>query len=205
MNKYLVILVLVLITIIGVGGTLGWRHIKELDSKWSVAEGNVKSYSSMISTYEKTNTALQLTVDQLGYFNDSVLNALNETRKELNIKDKNLKALQQLSSKFNKKDTIRIPGDTIFKEPTFQIDTIIGDKWYNIQLGLKYPSMVAVNPSFSSEKYIVVSTKKETVNPPKKCWLLRLFQKKHKVLTVDVIEKNPHCEDQGSRYIEIMK
>ena len=204
MNKYLVILVLVLITIIGVGGTLGWRHIKALDSKWTVAEGNVKSYSSMISTYEKKNTALQLTVDQLGYFNDSVLNALNETRKELNIKDKNLKALQQLSSSFSKKDTVYLDS-IIFKEPTFQMDTIIGDEWYRVELGLKYPSMVAVSPTFKSVKHIAVSTKKETVNPPKKCWLLRLFQKKHKVLTVDVIEKNPHCEDQGSRYIEIMK
>lgn len=47
--------------------------------------------------------------------------------------------------------------------------------------------------------------KKETVSAPKKCWLLRLFQKKHKVVQVDIEEKNPYVRDTQSRYVEIIK
>jgi hypothetical protein len=130
---------------------------------------------------------------------------LNNTRKELKIKDKNLKALQAVASKFSKKDTIYIPGDTIFKEPSFALDTLVGDKWYSVRLGLQYPSMIAIQPEFKSEKHIVVSSKKETVNPPKKFFLFRWFQKKHRVLHIDVVEKNPYVDGETSRYVEIIK
>lgn len=180
-------------------------QIQKISSKWKMAEANVKAYSSELSVEGKKNIALQLTVDQLHYFKDSVLRALDDTRKELKIKDKNLKALQAVKSGFTKKDTIRIPGDTIFKEPSLNIDTLIGDQWYSLRLGLQYPSMIAVQPEFKSEKHIIVSSKKETVNPPKKFFLFRWFQKKMRVIHIDVIEKNPYVEEQTSRYIEIIK
>jgi hypothetical protein len=56
-----------------------------------------------------------------------------------------------------------------------------------------------------SKKHIAVSTRRETVNPPKKFFLLRWFQKRHTVLNVDVIEKNPYVEGQTSKYVEIIK
>ena len=51
----------------------------------------------------------------------------------------------------------------------------------------------------------MVDYKKETINPPKKCWLLRLFQKKHTILEVNVIEKNPYSENKQQRFIEIIE
>ena len=65
--------------------------------------------------------------------------------------------------------------------------------------------MIAVKPEFKSEKHIIVSTKKETVNPPKKFFLFRWLQKKHRVLHVDIVEKNPYVENQTSKYVEIIK
>lgn len=202
MNKYLIITIIVLLAIIGAG----WQQLEQVTDKWKVAEANVKAYSEELSTSGKKNTALQLSIDQLKYFNDSVLQALDATRKELKVKDKNLKALQAVKSGFTKKDTITITQvDTLFKEPTLAIDTLIGDDWYNLQLGLKYPSMIAVKPYFKSEKHIIVSSKKETVNPPKKFFLFRIFQRKHRVLHIDVVEKNPYVENESSKYVEIIR
>jgi len=200
MNKYLIVAIVVLLGII----SAGWQQVKYANEKWETAEANVKAYAKQSSNEKEKNIALQLTVDQLEYFKDSVLQELDNTRKELKIKDKNLKALQAVSSGFTKKDTITL-RDTLFKSPSVAIDTIIGDKWYNIRLGLKYPSMIVVKPYFKSEKHIVVSSKKETVNPPKKFFLLRWFQKKHTVLHIDVVEKNPYVESESSKYIEIIK
>lgn len=197
---WLITTIIVLLAII----VAGWQQVKYADRRWKTAEANVKAYSSELSATGQKNTALQLTVDQLEYFNDSVLQALDATRKALKVKDKNLKALQAVKSSFSKRDTIML-RDTLFKEPALDIDTLMGDEWYTLRLGLRYPSMVAVKPEFKSEKHIVVSTKKETVNPPKKFFLLRWFQKKHLVIHIDVVEKNPYVEDETSKYIEIVK
>ena len=200
MNKYLILIVIVLLAFIGAM----WQQVKHANQKWETAEANVKAYSMSLSKEGEKNTALQLTVDQLGWFKDSILQELDNTRKELKVKDKNLKALQAVSSGFTRTDTVTL-RDTLFRDPSIAIDTLIGDKWYNVRLGLKYPSMVAVKPYFKSEKHIIVSSKKETVNPPKKFFLFRWFQRKHYVIHIDVVEKNPYVDNESSRYIEIIK
>lgn len=173
------------------------------EKKWKDAVSNVKAYDKLLSNSNEKNIAYKLTAEQLSYANDSILKELNDTRKKLKVKDKNLKSVQYITSTLSRADTITLK-DTIFKEPV-EVDTIIGDKWYNAKIALSYPSTIIVSPTFKSEKNIVVSTKKETVNPPKKFWLFRLFQKKHTVIKVDIIEKNPYVSNEKSRYIEIIK
>lgn len=177
---------------------------RELKKDLSTATANIKAYSDENSSLKNSARVFQLTVKQLSYYNDSILQKMNEVRKELEIKDKNLKAMQYMLSEASKTDTIEF-RDTIFREPTLHIDTLLGDKWYQMKLELRYPSTIITTPKFISEKYVIVNYKKETINPPKKCWLLRLFQKKHKVVEVNVVEKNPYIENKQQRFIEIVK
>lgn len=177
---------------------------RKLKRNLSDATANIKAYSDENSSLKNNARVFQLTVKQLSYYNDSILQKINKVRKELKIKDKNLKALQYMLSEASKTDTIEF-RDTIFREPTLHVDTLLGDKWYQIGLELKYPSTIIASPKFISEKYVIVDYNKETINPPKKCWLLRLFQKKHKVVRVEVVEKNPYIENKQHRFIEIIK
>lgn len=181
-----------------------YQQVKYANDKWETAEANVKAYSSELSEASKKNTALKLSVDQLEYFQDSVLIELDNTRKELNIKDKYLQSLQHITSVFIKTDTL-ILRDTLFREPSFSLDTLLRDNWYSVAIGMKYPSTITVRPEFKSEKHVVVFTRKETVNPPKKFFLFRWFQKKHYVTRVEVIEKNPYVQGESSKYVEIVK
>ena len=202
MAKWLVAIIVILLSVVGIL----WQHNRTVNEDWKRAEANVKAYSVQFGKEQQKNTALQLTIDQFGYFKDSILEELNATRRELKIKDSNLKSLQRIASSFSRTDTLIISQvDTLFKEPDLHVDTILGDEWYQLRLGLKYPSMIAVKPQFKSVKHVVVSSKKETVNPPKKFFLFRWFQKKQRVIHVDVIEKNPYVEDETSRYVEIIK
>lgn len=178
---------------------------KQMEDNWKTAQANVKAYDELLSDSKQKNVAFQLTTDQLTNAKDSVIRELEETRKQLKIKEKNVKAEQYIASSFSRIDTIKLAGDTIFKDRELAVDTLIGDSWYNAKVSLKYPSTVVIQPTFKSEKNIIVSTKKETVNPPKKLWILRLFQKKHTVLKIDVIEKNPYVSNEESRYVEIIK
>lgn len=200
MNKYVIIFILLLIT------TTGYLFIenKKLNKKYEASVENIKAYDNILSTTDNENRMLKLTVEQLNYFTDSILKKMNEVRKKLKVKDDNLIQMQYLLFEAQKKDTI-IFKDTLFKESTLDIDTVIGDKWYNIKLGLKYPNVITTNPTFISEKYIVVSKKKETVNSPKKFFLFRWFQKKHWVMEVNIKEKNPYIKEINNRFIEIIE
>ena len=157
----------------------------------------------MRDSLNTSNRVLKLTIDQLNYFNDSILNEMNKVRKELKIKDNKLKSLSYINSVIEKRDTV-IFNDTIFIE-NIKIDTIIEDKWYSMKLNLEYPNRIITEPSFISEKYIVVSRKKETINPPKKFFISRWFQKKHWVMEVNVVEKNPYIKESNNRFIEFYK
>ncbi len=174
------------------------------DKKWKEAVENAKAYSELFSNSEGKNRAFKLTIDQLKNSNDSIFQELNGARKELKVKDSKLKSLQYVSSSFSKVDTITL-RDTIFRDHHVNIDTLLSDKWYSVKVGLKYPSTVSIEPKFISIKYIVVSAKKETVNPPKRFFLFRWFQKKQIRLNVDVIEKNPYVQNQGNRFVEIVR
>lgn len=182
------------------------NQVKKANDKWKTAEANVKAYSSLLSDEQENGRALQLSVNQLEYFNDSIIKKLNDTREDLKIKDKQLKALQYVGSDFVIVDTFLITQvDILFKELNLAIDTLIGDDWYTLQLGLKYPNTISTKTSFKSEKHIVVYTRKETVKPPKKFFIARWFQKKQNVVMVDVVEKNPYVTNESQRYIEIVK
>ena len=175
------------------------------EKKWKDAVENAKAYSELFSNSENKNRAFKRTIDQLKNSSDSIFQERNEARKELKVKDSKLKSLQYVSSSFFKVDTITLKGDTVFKDPQLNIDTLLSDKWYSVKVGLKYPSTVTIEPKFLSIKYIVVSAKKETVNPPKRFFLFRWFQKKQVRVNVDVVEKNPYVQNQDNRFVEIVK
>lgn len=195
---------LVVIVLMGIALVAMIKSKRETEKKWKEAVENVKAYSEQYSSSEKKNRAFKLTIDQLKYSNDSIVQKLDDVRKELKIKDSKLQSLQYVSSSFARTDTI-ILKDTLFKDPQVEVDTLVSDEWYSVRVGLKYPATVAVSPMFRSEKSIIVSTKKETVNPPKKFFLFRWFQKKQIVVNIDVVEKNPYVRDQDNRYIEIVR
>ena len=204
MKKYIRITVVIVLSLLAISTYTLYTDNQSLKEEISVSMSNQKAFIAENSSLKEENRVFKFTVEQLNCYNDSILQKMNNVRKELKIKDKNLKQMQYLLSEATKKDTI-VFRDTLFREPALDIDTLVGDKWYQMKLGLKYPSTITTDPKFVSEKYIIASLKKETVNPPKKCWLLRLFQKKHKVVEVNVVERNPYIGNKQQRFIEIVE
>lgn len=204
LSKYIKILVLAIVGILSISTYILYQNNKSLESQLDISKSNEKAFVIENSELKDQNRAFQFTVEQLEYFNDSLITKMNDVRKELKIKDDNLKQMQYLLSEAQKKDTV-VFRDTLFREPTLKIDTLLGDRWYQLKLGLRYPSTIITEPKFVSEKYIIVDYRKETVDPPKKCFIARWFQKKHKVVEVEVVEKNPYIENKQQRFIEIVK
>lgn len=176
---------------------------KGLNSKLTTAINNIKAYKSTNDSLRDKCIYFKYTVEELETYNDSILDKLIKVQHELGIKDKNLKQLQYIESKAERRDTIMF-RDTIFKSPTLKVDTLIGNEWYYAKLKLEYPNIIFINPICKSEKYIVTSKRKETVRPPKKFFLLRWFQKKHWVVEVNIEEKNPYITNINNKFIEII-
>ena len=203
-RKYIGITALALIFVLGVTTYIQHKKVKSLNIELSISKSNEKAFIEENNELKDRNLAFKFTIDQINYLNDSLITKMNEVRKELKIKDKDLKQMQYLLSTAQKTDTI-VFRDTLFRYRNLQIDTSLGDSWYNIKLGLSYPNLITTTPTFKSEKYIVTSTRKETIKPPKKCAIARWFQKKHKVVEVIIHEKNPYITNRETRFIEIVE
>lgn len=176
---------------------------RTLTAKYETSIENIKAYDSQLSGLNNSNKVFKLTIDQLNYFKDSILIKMNEVRKELNIKDSKIKQMQYKLSHVEKPDSV-ILKDTVFVE-SFKLDTIIGDEWANTHLIMKYPNYIKFTPKFKLESFLFVESKKETVNPPKKFFLFRWFQKKHTVVEVNVREMNPYVKNKTQRFIQIVE
>ena len=201
----LIIAGVVMVVIIGLVTTIAilGKKLSNLENDYSIASSNEKALLLKNDSNKNEIRSLQLTVEQLDYFNDSVLTKLNEAKARLKVKDKDIKELQYIETVTEKTDTV-IFRDTIFVENVC-LDTVIGDEWVQTGLEMCYPNEIVVTPKVTSEKVIIAHLKKETVNPPKKCWLARLFQKKHKVIVVEIEEKNPYMTTKEYKHIEIVK
>lgn len=203
MIKYIrIAIALLIIGLIASVAVLTYQCNK-LQDDYSIAVGNEKALLQNNYQLKEQTGALQLSVDQLTYFNDSILIKLDSVRKALKIKDKELQYLQFMSSTMEKKDSIVFVKDTIFRDK-IHIDTTMTSKWYSLNLKLDYPNSVVVTPKVISEQYVVIHADKETIKPPKKCKFLRLFQKKHEVIRVEVKEENPYIEQTNNRFVKII-
>lgn len=200
MKKYILFIILILV---GAVAYLSYQN-KQLTTKYETSIENIKAYDAQLSGLKDNNRVFKLTIDQLNYSNDSIINKMKEVQKELGIKDKRLQQLQYDLSHAQRSDTITL-SDTIFKSPEFKLDTIVGDKWFKTNLHLKYPSTIALSPEIELERFTYINGKRETVNPPKKFFLFRWFQKKHTVVEVNVREMNPYVKNKTQRFIQIIE
>lgn len=192
-----------IIIVLGLVALFMYNKYNKLYTQYDNSVQNNKAYVAQLDKEKNKSNMFKVTIEQLEYYNDSITQKLIETKDKLGIKDKEIKQLQYLATTFKRTDTIYL-SDTIFKEPEFKLDTVVGDEWVNTRILLEYPNLIGVEPEVKSEKVVAISTTKETVDPPKKFFLCRWFQKKHTVIKVVVDEKNKHIKSQENVFFEIV-
>ena len=179
------------------------NRINVLNYEISNAITNIKAYELENSALRDNTIEFKYTIEQLNYSKDSLNYRINELRKDLKIKDKDIQKLQYMLSENQKKDSIVFVHDTLFRE-NIKVDTTLSDNWSKLHLQLEYPNTVLAKYSFKNEYLVTTYMKKETINPPHKCAFIRWFQKKHKVIHVEINEQNPYCEIKEQRFINIV-
>lgn len=181
-------------------------RINDLNKSLDISVNNEKAYSAEFSAensaLKESNIVFKFKLAQMTHMNDSILMKMREVTQELKIKDKKLESLQYQLEHVSKSETIYI-RDTVFRDPDFKLDTCIQDKWAKTCLHLEYPNEVGISSEFNNEKYIITSWKKEPIKQ-RKWFLPRWFTKKQKIITVDVVDKNPYVTTEKQRFVQIV-
>lgn len=200
----LIIGLIIVAIIVGLGTTVAVMNnrIDKLNKDVAEATSNIKAYELENSALKDNTIEFKYTIEQLNHSKDSLNQRINKLRKDLKIKDEDIQKLQYILSENQKKDSI-IVHDTLFTEKV-KIDTILSDNWSKLHLQLEFPNKVVTEYSFKNESLVTTYLKKETIKPPHKCIFVRWFQKKHKMIYVEVNEQNPYCEIKEQKFINII-
>jgi hypothetical protein len=202
MKKYIYTAVLAVILGLSISLYMAISTNNKYKKSIDIYDNNFKALNLKYDSLSNETIAYKFEVEQLEYINDSIVNKLDESRKELKIKDRDLKQMQYILSEGNKTDTI-IFKDTVFRDNFIKIDTTLGDKWVNVKLESLNPNTLSYNIKYTSELEVFAYTEKEIIGTPKKCFIGRWFQRKHKVTKVDVKDNNPYATIKNKKFIII--
>ncbi len=204
--RFELVLIEVVFVLLMLLAALGAR-MEALRGEYANAMNNYKAYDELLArrldSANARNYELKLTKEQLEYSQDSVVRKLDEVRKELDIKTKNLERLEYIESVTVRHDSI-FTTDTIFIDGV-DVDTTLADAWRVVRVRLGYPNRVGVDTEFKNELSVVVSSEKQTIKPPSKIFFVRWFQRKHRMVKIDVVDANPYASVKEQRFVEIVK
>lgn len=190
---YSVILLLVGYTIYNIYKVADYRKQLEL------YDNNFKAVNLENDRLNKDILAYKFDIEQLEYINDSIIKSLNDTRKQLGIKDAQIKQMQSIKTEVYIRDSV-ILKDTVFRD-NVRIDTVINNDWYNIKISMNAPSSLAIDARYKSDLNVFAYSNKESLGVPKKCFIGRIFQKKYNVIRVEVVDKNPFSVIKESKFV----
>lgn len=204
MKKYLIIIVIIIAVLLT--GTIAFQSVRigKIKNQYYTAVQNNKAYESQLDLVQEQNKVFQFTIEQLKQINDSTIMELDSVRRELRIKDSKIKQMGKIREYIIVKNTITL-HDTMFKDKDFVLDTCFGDEWYNNWIHLQYPNQISSQIDINTDQSVFLHTTRETVNPPCKTWLGRLFQRKHDVYNVTVVEHNPYANVKENKFVIINK
>lgn len=187
------IISLLTVAIFILGSQLNKKN-KEIDRLFN----NVKAYEQLATDSKQLNTVLQLTVNELNNSRDSLIQQVEEARKELKVKNKNLQQAQVINT---------VIRDTITK-------VITVDRNFNEELKInplttikvtRTDSILTTKIDITNQQILFIEEKKEYKNKYKNGWI-RFWHfdwKKIKTRKYQIINSNPIIKITDTRIVEI--
>ena len=201
MKKYIYTIIIAIILLLSTALILTMTSNNKYKEAIKIYDNIFKALTLETNELNNQVIAYRFDIEQLEYLNDSIIRDLNNTRKQLKIKDKDILQMQAIKTEISTKDSIYIK-DTIFRDTFVKLDTVISDKWHTVAVSLQ-PNRITIDAKYRSDLNVFVKSSKEIIGTPKKCILGRMFQKKHKVIRVEVNDKNPNAIITEKKFIII--
>lgn len=158
---------------------------------------NVCYYQELNDSSNQNNRILRFTIDELKNSKDSVIVELNNTRKELKIKDKELKLAQSQTQE------IKLDTNIVVKTNDFSYE-IKPNELTNLLIEKK-DSILTAKLDIKNNQTLFISSKRQYKNTYKN-WFRRLLKfdfKKHNVYKYDIINSNDLINVTDTKIIQI--
>lgn len=160
---------------------------------------NIRSYEQIVSNNVDNTRVLQLTVEELNNSKDSLLQELVSTKKQLNIKDKNLEYTQVINTEIrdSTKTVVQFKSEDFNKELQLNPLTTI-----TVQ---KQDSILTAKLNISNQQTLFVEEKKEYKNYYKNGWsrFWHFDYKKIRIKKYQINNSNPIIKVTSTRVVEI--
>lgn len=166
-----------------------------------VYDNNFKALTLERDSIKKEAIAYKFSVEQLEYLNDSIIDNLNDMRVKLNIKENQLLQMQNIKTEVTIRDSVFFK-DTVFKTSFVKIDTVISDNWHSLAISLN-KNKLNIETKYKSDLCVFAKNSREILGTPKKCAVGRWFQRKHNVIRVEVIDRNPYSVIKEQKFVII--
>lgn len=201
-NKLILILLLICI-LLGVAVYVLIKRVQAVAEQRDDYALVAKAYAGVSDKEREDAVVFRLRADELAASKDSLLQRMDSLRRALGVRDRRLRAMHFRSTVVEKTDTfwVAVP-DTVY---ALAIDTVLDDGWVRTSLLVEEDGRVTLGTRVRNETTIVVKAERETVRPPRRFFLFRLFQRKQTVVRVVATEGNPWCETKEVRSVEIVK
>lgn len=170
---------------------------KEIDRITS----NVRAYEQMATQSEQQNRVLQLTIEELNASKDSILQQVQQEKKKLKIKDKNLTGVNVINTEVKDSAKVIIKHKLVdFKEELKlnPLTTIIVSR---------KDSILTAKLDMKNQQILFVEDKKEYLRPYRNGWV-RFWHfdfKKIHTKKYQIVNSNPLIKVTGTRIVEVPK
>ncbi|QOR57546.1 lysis regulatory protein-like protein [uncultured phage cr125_1] len=185
---------LLIATILFLNNLLSKKN-KEIDR----ITNNIKAYESIATDKEAHNRVLQLTINELNYSKDSLVQYINLVKKENKVKDKNLTNVSVINTEI--KDSVK----TVIKEKLIDFDKELKLNDLTTIIVSRKDSILTAKIDIKNLLTIFVTENKEYKNTYKN-WLVRFFHfdfKKIHIKNYQIVNSNPLIKVTDTRVIEI--
>lgn len=187
------------ICILTVSAFFMYNQLKKKDAEIARLANNSNYYESLFDKQGQANRTLQLTIEQLNCSKDSIIEQLNQTKKKLKVKDKDLVQAQVINTEV--KDSIKTIIQS--KESDFK-EQLSLNKLTTIIVSRK-DSILSVTLDLKNAQTLFIEEKKVYRNQYK-TWLSRFFHfdfKKDKIRKFTINNSNELIKVIDTRIIEI--
>lgn len=177
------------------------HKLQKLNKEIDRVTNNLRSYEESASDLTKRNRVLQLTIDELNTSQDSLIQQVNETKKKLKIKDKNLTNVSVINTEI--KDSVK----TVIKHKLVDFKEELKLNELTTIIVSRKDSILKAKLDITNQQIIFVENKRE-YRRKYKSWLSRFLHFDFKKITTrqyHIENSNPLIKVTDTRVIEVSK
>ena len=177
------------------------HKLQKLNKEIDRVTNNLRSYEESTSDLTKRNRVLQLTIDELNTSQDSLIQQVNETKKKLKIKDKNLTNVSVINTEI--KDSVK----TVIKHKLVDFKEELKLNELTTIIVSRKDSILKAKLDITNQQIIFVENKREYRNKYKNGWV-RFWHFDFKKITTrqyHIENSNPLIKVTDTRVIEVSK